>query len=73
MKKILKILTVAFFLSLSSGAFAQVPPPPPQSPGGGGETPIGGGGGGAPVGSGFLITLVLGAAYGSRKIYKAFK
>jgi hypothetical protein len=60
------ILCGLFFICL--GAFAQVPPPPP----GGGHGGTGNQeGGGAPIGSGIGILLVLGAAYGGKKLYKA--
>jgi len=68
MKTIFKILLVSFFLLVFQFAlFAQSPPPPPP-PGGGqsgnGNVP----GGGAPIGSGLAIMLLLGAAYGSKKL-----
>jgi hypothetical protein len=44
------------------------PPPPPGGPGGG--TPIGGP---APIGSGIVMLLSMGVAYGAKKIYDARK
>jgi hypothetical protein len=46
--------------------FAQDSPPPPPAGGqsGDGNVP----GGGAPIGSGLTIMLILGAAYGSKKL-----
>jgi hypothetical protein len=46
------------------------PPDPSDDPEVIGETPIGGN---APIGGGTLILLTLGAAYGSKKIYKYLK
>lgn len=73
MKKIL--ITALFLLSISfttSELAAQVPPPPP----GGGHGESGNQpaeGGGAPIGGGLGILLALGAAYGGKKLYKAFQ
>ncbi len=75
MKKALKSLFVAgLFLALPLFSLAQTPPHPnggnaPNS-GGSTNTPVGGG---APIGGGLFIMMVLGAAYGSKKAYKAFK
>ena len=73
MKKI--IITALFLLSISfttSELSAQVPPPPPDGHGEGGNQGAGEGGG-APIGGGLGILLALGAAYGGKKIYTAFK
>jgi hypothetical protein len=43
------------------------PPPPPSTHGENTNQPPGGG---APVGSGLAILLMLGAAYGGRKLYR---
>ncbi len=71
MKKRIKhmIATTSIVLVTSTAMLAQGPPDPPENPGDGGD-PVGGG---APVGSGVGILLALGAAYGGRKLYKAFK
>ena len=72
MKKIVKLFLIAcFFLSLSLVTQAQNPPHPNggNAPGGG-NTPVGGG---APIDGGMSIMLLLGAAYGSRKIYRVKK
>ncbi|MFC2101042.1 hypothetical protein ACFLRZ_04350 [Bacteroidota bacterium] len=73
MKRALKIFIISAFLILSplviTHIFAQVPPPPPPD-GSGGGTPIGGT---APIGSGLIVMMVMGTAYGSKKIYNAFK
>jgi hypothetical protein len=49
---------------------ASAPPPPPPAPGGG-DTPIGGGP--APIGTGLVMLLSMGAAYGAKKVYNARK
>jgi len=64
MKKILNLILVAAFLVLSIDAPAQAPPPPPSNPSAGSNLPVGGT---APIGSGLVIMLALGAAYGARK------
>ncbi len=72
MKTIMKKpLLLLFMITLSLGLFAQVPPPPPE--GGHGQSGNQEPGGGAPIGSGLGILLALGAAYGGRKVYKAFQ
>jgi len=66
------LLLAGFFLIASLPALAQDPPPPPPGGGhgqGGNQTP----GGSAPVGSGLVVMIALGAAYGSKKIYDARK
>lgn len=68
--KINKTLAIIGLIMLSTGAFAQVPPPPPGGGHGGSGNQEGGG---APIGSGIGILLGLGAAYGSKKIYKVWK
>lgn len=67
MKKILKfvplfITTILIFLALN--IYADGPPDPP--PHGGDKPPVGGG---APIGSGLVVLLVLGSAYGVKKFY----
>lgn len=51
---------------------ASAPPPPPPLGGGpgGSDIPIGGA---APVGSGLVLLLSMGAAYGAKKVYDARK
>ncbi len=70
MKKGIKhiLLSLSFILLTSTAMLAQGPPDPPEDPGDGGG-PVGGG---APIGSGIGILLILGAAYGGRKLYRAF-
>ena len=50
-------------------ASAPPPPPPPGGPGGG-DQPIGGA---APIGSGLIMLISMGAAYGAKKVYNARK
>ena len=65
------LLLTGFFLMASLPVLAQDPPPPPGGGHGqgGNQTP----GGSAPVGSGLVLMMALGAAYGSKKIYDARK
>ena len=66
--KIYSLLTAILF-AFSISALAQTPPPPNGNggdPTGGGHTPVGGG---APIGSGLIILMTLGAAYGTKKVY----
>jgi hypothetical protein len=69
--KILAIaLTLGFIFGLSNISIPQ--PPPPSGHGQTGDaTPSGGGA--APIGSGLIIMLGMGAAYGSKKLYKGWK
>lgn len=68
MKKLLKILVVSAFLAIPTIMMAQNPPHPNGgSAPGGGNTPVGGG---APIAGGLGIMMVLGAAYGTRKVLK---
>lgn len=50
---------------------AQGPPPPPGDHGGDQNVPANGGG--APIGGGIAILLTLGAAWGGKKVYQAYK
>lgn len=68
MKK--KILSLLFTFTLGTILFAQAPPSPPGDPGSG-NTPVGGGA--APVGSGIVLLLALGAGYGTKRIYDSRK
>jgi hypothetical protein len=72
MKKTVKLFVIAvIFLSLPLLSLAQTPPHPNGGGGpGGGNTPVGGG---APIDGGLSIMLLLGAAYGSSKIYRMKK
>jgi hypothetical protein len=60
-------ILIAFALTIQA---AGPPPPPPGGGPGGGEIPIGGS---APLGSGLILLLSMGAAYGAKKIYDARK
>jgi hypothetical protein len=69
-KAILNLILTGLFIAVPVIlATASAPPPPPPGPGGA-DTPIGGA---APVGSGIVILLSMGAAYGARKVYYARK
>ncbi len=60
-------LTLGFIIGLSNISIPQPPPPPDH--GDPGDVP----GGTAPVGSGLVLLIGMGAAYGSRKLYRAWK
>ena len=69
MKRILfRTLAIAAITLMSIGLYAQNPPHPNGGSGPiGGNTPVGGG---APIDGGITIMLVLGAAYGGKKLCK---
>ena len=69
--KILAIsLTLGLFIGISGISLGQPGPPPPSEHGqGGNQAP----GGAAPIGSGLVMLLGMGAAYGFKKIYNARK
>jgi hypothetical protein len=72
MKKAIRFLIVtAFLLAAPVIMMAQTPPHPNggNAPGSG-NTPVGGG---SPIDGGFSIMLILGAAYGAKKVYKLKK
>ena len=77
MKNIAKHTKVTLILTLFMGwgllAMAQGPPPPPGGGHGQNTNQPAGPGGGAPIGSGIAILLSLGAAWGGRKVYQAYK
>lgn len=63
-------LTLGLFIGLSTISDAQPgPPPPPEGHGSTGNQS----GGMAPVGGGIAILVGLGAAYGTRKLFGAWK
>jgi hypothetical protein len=68
MKNIIKTFFLASFVSISFLVSAD-PPTPPPDPGGGNPGPVGAPA--APIGAGLGILLVMGGAYGSRKLYQA--
>jgi len=66
MKKIIaKLLLIAVLITGSQLLFSQPPPPPPPGHGGDGNQNAGN----APIDGGLGILLVLGAAYGSKRLY----
>ncbi len=70
-KTILAILTISFFAGISTvNAQATSPSDPPSGGPQAGDQPIGGS---APVGSGLVILLSLGAGYGAKKVYNYYK
>jgi hypothetical protein len=74
MKKAIKFLLVSGLILALPLMFKGQPPSPPHPNGGsgpdGGNTVVGGI---APIDGGLSILLLLGAAYGSRKIYRLKK
>lgn len=72
MKKQIKTLGIVLvFLTAPLFLLAQNPPHPNGGNGpGSGNTPVGGG---APIDGGISIMLILGAAYGSKKVYQQMK
>ena len=64
MKKI-KYIFVSLLVAFTFNMFSQ--PDPPGNHGSGNDA---GPGGGAPIGSGIIILLSLGAAYGAKKLYE---
>ena len=54
------------FLMISGSVLADAPPDPGGDPNTGGGTPVGG----SPIGSGLVILMTMGAAYGMKKVYK---
>ena len=67
--------TIIFILLIgwNLAAMAQGPPPPPDGGHGQGDNQSPGTGGGAPIGSGIALLLSLGAAWGGKKVYMAYK
>lgn len=63
------VITAMIVLPALTAASSSPPPPPPGGPGTG-DIPIGGS---APVGSGLVLLLSMGAAYGAKKLYDARK
>ena len=71
MKNIIKTLAIAALITIGTTLMAQTPPHPNNGGApGSGNTPVGGG---APIGGGLIIMMVMGAAYGSRKVFKMKK
>ena len=76
MKNIANLIKIALILTLFMGwnlnVLAQVPPPPPDVNGSNTNQPAGTGGG-APIGGGIVLLLSMGAAWGGKKVYQAYK
>ncbi len=70
-KKTSLILITIFILAFNADLISQPPPSPPPQHGGGNNVPNNGGG--APLGSGTLILIALGMAYGGRRMYGRLK
>jgi len=71
-KAIISLIITGLFITLPviiTSASAPPPPPPPDDPALG-DNPIGGE---APIGSGIVMLISMGAAYGAKKIYDARK
>ncbi|MFH1296966.1 MAG: hypothetical protein ABIJ04_06805 [Bacteroidota bacterium] len=68
---IIKICLTILLVGASFLIFAQGPPPPPGE--GTGSTNTNGNRNGAPIDGGLGILLALGAAYGGKKLYQAYK
>jgi len=68
MKTFTKSIATLITITLLTINLSAQTPPPPNGGGnpGSGNTPVGGG---APIGGGIGILLVLGAAYGGKKVY----
>ncbi len=75
MKSIARFTKAIFILTLFvcwvQISNAQGPPPPPGD--GHGSTSNQAPGGGAPIGGGIALLLSLGAAWGGKKVYQAYK
>jgi len=70
MKKIIYSVLFAATLLIAPITYGQDPPNPGSTPPQGEGNYVGGPpGGGAPIGSGLLILMALGAAYGGKKVY----
>ncbi len=72
MKRLLKSLFITFvfvsLIMLAQVTFADPPAPPPGHGSSGDGQPVG-----APIDGGLSILLVMGAAYGGKKLYQARK
>ena len=68
---VIKTAAITAMILLSFGLFAQTPPHPNGGTApSGNNTPVGGG---APIDGGLTILLLLGAAYGSKKLFEMKK
>ena len=68
MKKIYKISILLLFIQFGLLLPQSVQADPPEMPGGHGSNGDAPPGGGAPIGGGLGILIILGAAYGSKKV-----
>ena len=59
-------LATAIILTISFATMADQPPDPGSGGPGSGDLPVGGG---SPIGSGFVMLLSFGVAYGLKKVY----
>jgi hypothetical protein len=67
MKKFIQTIAVIALITLGTTLMAQNPPHPNggNDPTSGGNTPVGG----APIGGGLVMMMIMGAAYGTKKVY----
>lgn len=63
-------LTLGLFIGMSAISLAQPPNPPGDHGSTGNQAP---GGGMAPIGSGLIVLLGMGVAYGAKKVFNARK
>lgn len=70
MKTKRNLLRIAFFVAFFSIGLSAYSQPIPGDPGTGGHDPVGGG---APLDGGVSILLLLGTAFGGKKVYFAFR
>jgi len=69
LNNILKTFIIVLILSITYSLGAQPPSTPPGGASGDGLDSANSQGGRAPIGSGLLVLLSLGAAYGGKKLY----
>jgi len=67
MKQLIKTLAIVALITLGTTLMAQNPPHPNggNDPTSGGNTPVGG----APIGGGLVMMMIMGVAYGAKKVY----
>ena len=67
MKKFIQTIAVTALITLGTTLMAQNPPHPNggNDPTSGGNTPVGG----APIGGGLVMMMIMGVAYGTKKVY----
>jgi hypothetical protein len=71
-KAIFNLIITGLFITLPViiASASAPPPPPPGGPDTGNDQPIGGA---APIGSGLIMLVSMGAAYGAKKVFDARK